>query len=109
MILCFPDLNTLRLVIGSGLLPPEMLQSEATVGNLPNGGIAVETTGKLPKKTAGELAKLNVTAGKGMPEGTERMSCWFQVLPLNKESMSSPLAAQAPVLFELSSVSDLAS
>jgi hypothetical protein len=109
MILCFPDLDTLRLVVGSGLLPPEMLQGEAIVGNLPNGAIAVETAGKLPKKTAGELSKLNVTAGKAMPESAERVSCWFQILPLNKESLASPLAAQAPVLFELSSAADLSS
>lgn len=109
MILCFPDLDTLRLVVGSGLLSQQMLQSEAVMAALPNGGIAVETSGKLPKKIAGELAKLNVTAGKVMQDDAERVSCWFQILPLKKDSLASPLAAQAPVIFELSSAADLAS
>jgi len=108
MIICFPEFDTLRLVVSSGLLPAEILQGEACVGELPHGAIAVETQGKLPKKTATQLSKMGVTSGKAMPVVIERVSCWYQILPLEKSSSDAPLAVQAAVLFEMSTPTDLA-
>jgi hypothetical protein len=107
MILCFPDLDTLRLVVTTGILPSNMTLSAAHALCSEGGSIFIDTPHKLSKKTSGELTKLNVTTAKAMPGEPEPISCWLQVVPVEKESGTPQLSTQAPVLFELPTEKEL--
>ena len=102
MILCFPDLDTLRLAATTTLLPAELTVAPAGVRFEPDGRIFLETEGKVSKKAAADLTALNVSALKAMPGLSEKLSCWAQAIDAEREE-SPQLTAQTPVIFELAS------
>lgn len=107
MILLFPDADTFRLVLTGGFVPPDVSLTEASVAFAPDGRLSVETNAKLTKKAAGELTRLGVSAVKRHVADAEPMSCWLQILPVDRDPNPPQLASQAPVLFELESAIDL--
>ncbi len=107
MILHFPEVDTLRLVLTGGLLPVEAVVAKARYSFDSRGGIAVETSARLPKKTATELVRLGVEPIPTHPAEPRSVSCWPQILPVTRDSGLPQLSTQTPVLFELESAADL--
>ena len=107
MILCFPDLDTFRLVVTSTMLPTDVSLAPATAHLAADGRVFIDTPAKIGKKATGELSKLGVSGAKAMPGAGEEISCWLQVLAATKDAAPPQLASQAPVLFELPAATDL--
>lgn len=107
MILCFPDLDTFRLVVTGTLLPAEVTLSPATAVLSGDGRLFIDTPAKLTKKATSELSKIGVSGAKALPGEGEAISCWLQLLPVTKDAAPPQLASQAPVLFELPTATDL--
>ncbi|HET6573679.1 MAG TPA: hypothetical protein VFG68_08775 [Fimbriiglobus sp.] len=107
MILLFPDIDTFRLALTGGVVPPEVLSAEAQVAFGADGKLSVETDAKLTRKSATELTRLGVTLAKRHIGSVEAISCWPQILPTTRDPNPPQLSSQAPVLFELESAEDL--
>ncbi len=107
MILLFPDLDTFRLVLTGGFVPADITLSDATVSFDTAGQLAVETNGKLLKKTTSDLTRLGVNGVKRHLGEVESVSCWLQILPVVRDPVPPQLSSQAPVLFELEAANDL--
>src|SRR5581483_6432871 len=107
MILLFPDADTFRLALTGGFVPTDVLSAEAQVAFDADSRLTVETDAKLPRKSAGELTRLGVTAAKRHVGPAEAVSCWPQILPSDRDPNPPQLSSQAPVLFELESGEDL--
>jgi hypothetical protein len=101
MILLFPNLDTFRLALTGGIVPPDVALSPAAVSHDDAGRVFVETTGKLTKKAKDDLDKLKVLGSKRHGGEVEQVASWLQVLPLTADAGPPQLASQAPVLFEL--------
>jgi len=107
MILCFPNIDTLRLVLTSGIVPTEIALAPGQFHATDDGTLFLETEGKISKKIAAELTKLNVRGAKSMPGEGRSIVSWLEVLPVQKKAGPPELASQTPVLFELSNSEDL--
>lgn len=107
MILCFPNLDTLRLVLTGGIVPTEIALAPTQFHANDDGTLFLETEGKISKKIAAELTKLNVRGSKTIPGKTRSIVSWLEVLPVQKKAGPPELASQTPVLFELSNSEDL--
>ena len=100
MILCFPDLDTFHLAATGTLLPAELTLAPARVRFEGDGRNFLATDGKVSKKAAGDLTRLNVTTSKTMPGPAEELTCWLQALDVERDE-TPPLSTQAPVIFEV--------
>ncbi len=100
MIFCFPDLDTFRLAATGSLVPADVVLAPVRVRFEDDGRIYLQTDGKITKKLAGELARLNVTAAKVMPEPFEELSCWLQAIEAEPDN-APLLSTHAPVIFEV--------
>ena len=100
MILCFPDVDTFHLAATGTLLPAELTLAPARVRFEGDGRIFLATDGKVSKKAAGDLTRLNVTTSKTMPGPAEELTCWLQALDAERDE-TPPLSTQAPVIFEV--------
>jgi hypothetical protein len=107
MILLFPDLDTFRLALTGGFVPPEVFSAEARVGFGGDGRLTVETDARLPRKAAADLTRLGVLAAKQHVAPAEAVSCWPQVISVTRDPNPPQLASQTPVLFELETAEDL--
>lgn len=101
MILQFPDFDTLRLVLTSGVVPPAVSLEPAVAGVDDDGRPWVDTPAKLPRTITNQLSKLGVTSLKTYPALGEDLNNWLQALPLEREDKAPELGNNAPVLFEL--------
>jgi len=107
MILIFPDIDTFRLALTGGLVPPEVYLAEATVAFTGDGRLSVETDAKLTRKSGTDLTRIGVSTAKRHIGPAEVVSCWPQILPTTRDLHSPQLSSQAPVLFEMESAGDL--
>lgn len=104
MILVFPDLDTLKLCLTSGVLPPEVTLSPVVSGVTDDPGAPgpwVETRAKLPKSLPEQLRKLGVQQARSYPSASEELDNWLQVLPVVRQAAPVQPGPQTPVLFEL--------
>src|SRR4051794_20548158 len=102
MILVFPDLDTFRLAVTTGIVPAGVTMSPAAVSDDADGRLFVETDAKLPKKVRDDLDRLRGAGARRHPtDAPERVSCWLQVFPATRDAAPPKLSSQAPVLFEL--------
>jgi hypothetical protein len=110
MILTFPDLDTVRLALTSGAVPAAAALAPAVARFEAEGRVWVETTAELPRKALAELRRLGAATGK--PPATVpaiQVSCWLQLLPLQRAADPVARPGQAPVLFELTEGEPLSS
>jgi hypothetical protein len=101
MILKFPDLDTLRLALTSGAVPPAVAAAPAA-GADDDGPFWVETAAALPRAAQNELRRLGVQVSKG--NGAPLMfevRCWAELLPLQRDPAPPAPTVQTPVLFDL--------
>src|SRR5262245_57116616 len=100
MILKFPDLNTLKLVLIDGTVPPAISMAPANAGFDDQGQLWLEPSVTPARKVQDELRRFHVQIGK--KSGTElsvEISCWLEMLPLTREKEMPALPEQTPVLF----------
>jgi hypothetical protein len=101
MILSFPDLDTLRLAISGAVIPPDVARAAVLAAFDDEGGCHVRPAAALPGASLAELRRLGVQTSRAQPAGAVELSCWPQLLPLERQEVVPAPAAQAPVLFEL--------
>ena len=107
MILKFPDFDSFRLVVASGMVPTSLSSATAYVAQGSDCAMSLRTSKKLSQKTLDTLAKLRIEPiDKPLGNETEA-TCWPQILPLIPEPGPQNLSLQAPVLFELDNHHDL--
>lgn len=107
MIFQFPDLETLRLAITSGLVPAEVSSAPARISFDGEGRPSIESTlDALPRGLSTSLKNLKVKSAKDHYSApTILVDCWPQALPVTRASMPE-VTSTTSVLFELP-VSDL--
>src|ERR1700677_2449114 len=102
MILKFPDLATLRLALTSGTIPAAVGATPAIAGDGEDGTIWIETAASLPRAVQSELKNLGVENARVIAaDGTAKVSCWAELLPLQPDSFLTETTEQTPVLFKL--------
>jgi hypothetical protein len=108
MILLFPDLDTLRVSLTSGIVPADVTLSPAAVSFDDQGKIYVEPTTNLTKAVAKNLDRIGVKGSKRhASDEPQEVTCWPQLLPVVRDSAAPQISNQAPVLFELDKAEDL--
>lgn len=108
MILLFPDLDTLRLCLASGIVAQEVTLAPAVATFDDQQRIYVEPRIALSKTTMKHLDRLGVKGSKRhATEDVLQVSCWLELVPAVKEAAPPALSSQATVLFELESGADL--
>src|SRR5262245_51731033 len=108
MILLFPNLDTLRLALTSGIVPTDVTLAPAAVRFDEQGKIYLDSTAALSKTAVKNLDKIGVKGSKRhATDSPEDVTCWPQVLPVTKDTGTPNVSNQAPVLFELSDADDL--
>jgi hypothetical protein len=100
MILHFPNLDTLRLALTSGVVPADVSLAPARAAVDQEGHVWIEPGAALSRTVQSELRKLGVQSVKENGVQLEEIHCWPQLLPLKREALSN-LSSQTPVLFEL--------
>ncbi|HZT79550.1 MAG TPA: hypothetical protein VFA26_04995 [Gemmataceae bacterium] len=102
MLLTFPDLDTLRLALTTGAVPPPVGQAAAAAGFDADGRVSVQPSVAVPHAAQNDLRKLGVEVamGNGTPLA-ESVCCWPQLLPLQRVGQAPALPEQTPVLFDL--------
>jgi hypothetical protein len=102
MIINFPDLNTLQLALTTGVVPPAVSLAPAVAGYEDDGRVWVEPSASLGKSAQAELRRLGVQVGKtGSPGPGAAVSCWLELLPLQRAAGSLARPDQTAILFEL--------
>lgn len=108
MILLFPDLDTLRLALTSGIVPTDVTLSPAAVSFDDKGQIYVESTANITKAVAKNLDRIGAKGSKRHAgDEPQDVSCWPQLLPVTRDAAAPQISNQAPVLFELEKAEDL--
>ncbi len=109
MILKFPDLNTLRLVLTSGLVPAAVAQAGVVAGADEQGCLWVQASASLARGVQAELRRLDVASAREMAKvETTAFASWLELVPLQPDPRPLERPEQLPVLFELSDGGDLA-
>ncbi|MBY0528452.1 MAG: hypothetical protein K2R98_33985 [Gemmataceae bacterium] len=103
MIYHFPDLDTLRLAITSGVVPQEVSLAPAVGGVDEEGHVWLQPSVALPRKAQTALRKIGVTVVDSHGDlEAGNFGSWLEVLPLVRQDTAPQPSAQTPVLFDLS-------
>ncbi len=109
MILKFPDIDTLRVSLTDGAVPPAVSQTAAQAGLDDDGGVWLDTPANLSKSTQVELRRKGVQVAKRFgARMTYRVSCWLELIPLQREGEHLAPPEQSAVLFDLPGGQELA-
>src|SRR6516165_9459216 len=103
MLYLFPTLDTLRLVITTGDVPPDVSMQPAAFAEDEEGPVWVQPSVALPRKAQNALKRLGVEVAKdvGHLVDAQSVDCWPQILPLVRDTTTAVPTPQTPVLFEL--------
>jgi hypothetical protein len=99
MILQFPDHDTLRLALTSGVVSAEVSVAPAVGGVDEAGRPWLDAT--VDAATAKKLARLGVTQPAARPGASEELHNWLQALPLVRDEKSAEIGNGREVIFEL--------
>lgn len=86
--LFFPNLNALRLVLASGLVPTELTRAPAEAGFDPHGRLWLKLQELPPREILSALTRVGVQALGGMSVPSEPIRCWAELLHLRKSATS---------------------
>lgn len=102
MILIFPNLETLRLALTSGAIPPAISRTPAHATSDEQGRVFVEPSTTVSRASLAELRRLGIENTKSAPAPlTEQVFCWPQLLPVHRGERTLARPEQTPVLFDL--------
>jgi hypothetical protein len=108
MILKFPNLETLRLALTTGVIPPAVSQTPIVAG-FDDEQLWVDTSAAFSRTAQNDLKKLGVqTAKTSGVNSTINACCWAELLPLQADAKLIDRLEQTPVLFDLAGGEDLA-
>ncbi|AMV24875.1 hypothetical protein VT84_10790 [Gemmata sp. SH-PL17] len=108
MILLFPDLDTVRLALTSGIVPTDVTLAPAAVSFDDQGKIYIESTANLTRTVTKNLDRIGVKGSKRHAvDNPQEITCWPQLLPVTRDPIAPTISNQAPVLFELEKADDL--
>src|SRR5438552_12459403 len=108
MILKFPDLNTLRLALTSGVVPAAVVQAPVVAGYDGQQQLWVECKASLARNVQSELRRFGVVVGRPMgTDVTAEFASWLELVPLQPDPRPPEKPEQLPVLFELTGAGDL--
>ncbi len=109
MILQFPDLDTFRLALTSGVVPSSVSLAPVKVAFTADGPFSLQPDTNLTRSAAQQVRKLGVTTlKKHLTSTPEAYDNWLQILPLERDLSPPQLSSQAPVLFEILDLEQLA-
>lgn len=101
MILCFADLERLRLALVSGAVPPAVAQTAAAADVADDGRVHVRPSVEPTKKSLLELRRLGVEAVKGPAKLPLSVGSWLELFPLERVTDALERPELTPVLFDL--------
>src|SRR5262249_33334777 len=107
MALHFPNLDTLRLALTSGAVPPGVSLAPVRAAPVAAVGFRVRPSVPLTKTAHVKLRRLGVEVREA-DGALEELSCWPQIVPLEQVDPTAGVTAQTAVLFELRPASLLA-
>src|SRR5579871_6672531 len=108
MIIKFSNLDTLRLALAAGIIPPNIAGGSARAGYGADEQVWVETSLKLPVATQRELKRFGADVCKTSEAVSLRdVCCWLELLPLIVDSTPPAVLEQTPVLFDVPSGDEL--
>src|SRR5688572_6089702 len=95
--LFFPNLDALRLVLASGIVPPAVARAAGRAGFDAHGRLWLEPAELPPRDVLAALARLGVRAHGDGGVPTEAVGCWAELLPLRP----APPATAGAILFDV--------
>jgi hypothetical protein len=103
MILQFPDLDTLRLALASGVVPASVSLAPTAAGFDDRGQVWLQPSVAPARAVLAELRRLKVQNPRtsGVPV-IEQLTSWLQIFPVERDPGRALPPEQAPVLFDLS-------
>jgi cellulose synthase operon protein C len=93
MALAFRDDEALRVVLTSGMCPPEVQARSARVAREPGGAVILAPDQPLPAAAAAALRAAGIRVDVQLPEGARPVRCWAEALALARVPV-----AQIPAL-----------
>ncbi len=100
MIVAFPDLDTFRLTLTNGTIPPDVSAAETTISYGANGVLFVE--GEISRTTSNALKAFNVKSARSHGDDPQKLLSWLQVLPVVKTTKIPDVNSNTAVLLEMS-------
>ncbi|HEY8503731.1 MAG TPA: hypothetical protein VIL46_04060, partial [Gemmataceae bacterium] len=98
--LLFPDPDSLRLALASGVVPAAVSAAPGRAGIDPRGRIWLHTDAALPRETLAGLTRFGVRVlGSSAVELTEPVTDWHQLLPL--QPAPEPVAPYRRIIVEV--------
>jgi hypothetical protein len=101
VIFSFPDLETLRIALTSGQVPPAVALAPAEVSFDAEGRPSVKVHAIPPRAMQNALKRMGVTVTKAHAGTPQEVGSWPGILPVVKLPGTPELSPSAPVLFEL--------
>lgn len=100
MFYIFPNQDTLQLALTMGIVPPTISLHPTTVGVDAKGQFWAEVVNG-PKTMQTGLKRLGVEAHRQAPGPGRAVSCWFELLPVQRLHSLPQITNQTPILFLL--------
>jgi cellulose synthase operon protein C len=101
MIFLFPNLETLRIALTSGMAPPSIAMAPVEAAFDAEGRPSVKSHLAPPKAMQNALKRLGVKSGEAHYAEPAAFSCWPEILPVVKEDGSPEVTSATVVLFEM--------
>src|SRR5262245_61015047 len=101
MIYLFPDLDTLRIALTSGQVPPAVSREPVEVSFDATGHPSVKPHAIPPKTMQNALKRMGIKTGPVHHGEPITLESWPQILPIARQPDSPEFNATTPVLFEL--------
>nr|MBA3393638.1 hypothetical protein [Deltaproteobacteria bacterium] len=84
MALAFRDDESLRVVLTSGLCPPEVQARPAQVVRASDGGLILAPAEPLPKQALASLRAAGIDVDAALPPGARAVRCWAEAIALDR-------------------------
>src|SRR5262245_30741374 len=84
MALAFRDDESLRVVLTSGLCPPDVQAKSARVAREPGGAVILAPDQPLPAAAMAALRAAGIGIDAKLPEGARAVRCWAEAIALER-------------------------
>ena len=101
MIFAFPNLESLRIALATGQVPPEVAAEPAEAAVDPTGRWSVEPRAEPPPSMLSALERLGIGTVTAHSAPTISVGCWLEIIPVVKQSGTLEIGPATPVLFDM--------